>query len=86
MIPRSDFKAVTKGDNIIFFTGAGTGSPGFESDHFEIYNITTDTWSTAVLNQKIFISAIISVNNTIYVAGGTNDFGATFNQVWKLVF
>ena len=83
MIPRSDFKAVTKGDNIIFFTGVGTGNPGLESDHFEIYNITTNTWSTAVLNQKIFLSAIISVNNTIYVAGGG---GNEFGKVWKLEF
>jgi N-acetylneuraminic acid mutarotase/uncharacterized membrane protein len=88
MIPRYDFEAVTKGDNIIFFTGGGTGNPGLESDHFEIYNITTNTWSTAVLNQKIVFSAIISVNNTIYVAGGcTDNFGThTYSEVWKLEF
>ena len=86
MIPRSDFKAVTKGDNIIFFTGVGTGNPGLESDHFEIYNTTTNTWSIGVLNQKIILSAIISVNNTIYVAGGLENGVSSNQEVWKLEF
>src|SRR5205085_8007946 len=61
MLARSSPAAVIKDDNIVFFTGYGWEPNG---SHFEIYNITTDTWSTAVLDQKIFGAAIISVNNT----------------------
>ncbi|MEO5583211.1 MAG: PKD domain-containing protein [Saprospiraceae bacterium] len=79
MSPRYFLNAVTKGDNIIFFTGIDIG------DRFEIYNSITNTWSTVVLNQKIVYSAIISVNNTIYIAGGDVN-GIASNKVWKLEF
>ena len=84
MIPKTQFSTVMKDDNIIFFTGLGDGSP--DGSHFEIYNISSDTWSTGVLSQKIIGAAIISVNNTIYVAGGTDGSGIYYNQVWKLEF
>jgi hypothetical protein len=80
MIPKKSFNAVIKEDNIIFFTG----DEGV-SNHFEIYNIITDTWSTGILNQGVNGAAIISVNNTIYVAGGIVN-GILSNQVWKLEF
>jgi len=88
VIPRTDFYAVKKDDNIVFFTG-NTSNFSILGNQFEIFNTTTQTWSTGVLNHKIRYTAIISVNNTIYVAGGTEDgsnipFNA--NQVWKLEF
>jgi len=86
MIPRFMLDAVKKDDNIIFFTGNISNNP-FSGTHFEIYNTKTDTWSTAVLNQKINDATIISVNNTIYVAGGRDKpSGPYFKQVWKLEF
>ncbi len=87
VIPRTDFSAVIKGDNIIFFTGY-EDNLAFGGTRFEIYNITTNTWSTGKLNQRLIAATIISLNNTIYVAGGTDDpfTGITFNQVWKLEF
>lgn len=81
---RHGFTAVQKDDNIIFFTGQYTNS--LSGTRFEIYNTTTNTWSTGVLDQKILNSAIISVNNTIYVAGGSSSPGEINNEVWKLKF
>ncbi len=80
VIPRTDFYAVKKDDNIVFFTG-NTSNFSTLGNQFEIYNTTTHTWSTGVLNHKINYTTVISVNNTIYVAGGTGD-----GSVWKLEF
>jgi len=88
VIPRTDFYAVMKDDNIVFFTG-NTINFSALGNQFEIYNTTTNTWSTGVLNHKISYTTVISVNNTIYVAGGTEDGSNTpvcSNQVWKLEF
>lgn len=87
VIPRLGNSAVIKGDNIVFFTGYEINHP-LEGTRFEIYNTTTDTWSTGVLNQKIFDATVISVNNTIYVAGGRGTVLGRdpFKQVWKLEF
>jgi hypothetical protein len=52
---------------------------------FDIYDITTNTWSVGVLQVDIYASSVISVNNTIYVAGGYVN-GILSNQVWKLEF
>jgi hypothetical protein len=87
-IPRTDFYAVVKDDNIVFFTG-NTSDFSTLGNKFEIYNTTTHTWSTGVLNHKIRYTTVISVNNTIYVAGGTEDGSnspVNSNQVWKLEF
>jgi hypothetical protein len=78
--PNSHFDAVVKNNKIVFFTGWGSAK-----NKFDIYDITTDTWSIGVLNQDIAGAAIISVNNTIYVAGGSVN-GVLSNQVWKLEF
>jgi N-acetylneuraminic acid mutarotase len=78
--PRSNLTAVRKDDNIIFFTGNdGDGK------QFEIFNTTSRQWSNARLNQDIRGAGVISVNNTIYVAGGKVN-GVTSDQIWKLEF
>jgi len=77
--PNAKFKAVVKDDKIIFFIGEGYRTK------FDIYNITTDTWSIGVLPTSIYAAAIISVDNTVYVAGGYMN-GALSNHVWKLDF
>jgi hypothetical protein len=81
ILPRSGFSAVKKNEHIVFFTGYHSGDGG----QFEIYDTTSGKWSTGILNQKIQGAAIISVNNTIYVAGGLVN-GAYSSQVWKLEF
>jgi N-acetylneuraminic acid mutarotase len=65
----AEFKAVVKDNKIVFFTGKGTSS----TDHFDIYNTTTNVWSIGVMNLNFEDAAIFSVNNTIYVAGGLLD-------------
>ncbi len=86
IIPRSMFSAVVKDDNIVFFTG-NISNDVHSGTHFEIYNTSTNTWFTGVLPQRINDATIISVNNTLYVAGGRNGaWGPYFNQVWKLEF
>lgn len=88
MIPRGMFNAVAKDDNLIFFTG-DQGNPSLPNNKIEIYNTTSHTWSTGLLDQSITVSSIISVNNTIYVAGGTDNIyngSGPSNKVWKLIF
>jgi len=85
IIPRSSPRAAIKDDNIVFFTGYGPDQRN--GTHFEIYNITANAWSTGVLDQPIQGAAIISVNNTIYIAGGSsNNFPPFYDKVWKLEF
>ena len=85
LLGRRFFTAVKKDDNIIFFTGyTKNDDPGNGTD-FEIYNTTLKTWSTGRLSQKIFGAAVVSVNNKIYIAGGT-DGTNHFDTVWELIF
>lgn len=83
IIPRAGLSAVLKDDKIVFFTGSG--SDPRNGTHFEIYNITTDTWYTGVLDKSITGAAMISVDNVIYVAGGFVN-GVGSDQVWTLEF
>lgn len=73
--------AVLKNDKIIYYRPYAP-----DNNKFDIYNITTNTWSIGSLTQPIPEGAsIISVNNIIYVAGGYVN-GVPSNQVWKLEF
>lgn len=78
--PNFSFDAVIKDNKIVFFTGEGAAN-----SKFDIYDVTTKTWSIGVLPVNIYGASIISVNNTIYVAGGYVN-GVLSNQVWKLDF
>jgi hypothetical protein len=79
--PNAIFSAVLKDNKIVFFTGEGAAK-----NKFYIYDPVANTWSIGVLPQDIHGGAsIISVNNTIYVAGGHVN-GVLSNQVWKLEF
>ena len=60
------FGAYVKDNKIVYLPG------------FDIYDLSSNAWSIGQLNQSL-PDAIISVNNTIYVAGDSN-------QVWKLEF
>ena len=79
--PRTLFSAVQANDKLIFFTG--NNNPTAANDRMDIYNLTTGTWSIGVLPVSINSSTIISVNNSVYVAGGYVN-GSVSNQVWKL--
>jgi hypothetical protein len=72
--------AVVKDNKIIFYRDSGS-----DSNKFDIYDVASNTWSIGVLPQSISEASIISVNNTIYIAGA-NINGAVSNQVWKLEF
>lgn len=78
--PNAFFTAVAKDRFIVFFTGAGQ-----QKNKFDIYDTTTNTWSVGVLPYALEGASIISVNNTLYVAGGKLN-GALTAGVWKLEF
>lgn len=72
--------AVVKNNKIVFFRyNSGTET------WFDIYDIATNTWAIGELPMKVASGAIVSVNNTIYLAGGIVN-GAITDQVWKLEF
>jgi N-acetylneuraminic acid mutarotase len=72
--------AVVKDNKIILYSSSGR-----DADKFNIYDIASNTWSIGVLPVKIEEASIISVNNTIYMAGGYVN-GVLSNKVWKLEF
>lgn len=78
--PNAKFTAVQKNDNIVFFTGDGQ-----QKNKFDIYNINGKSWSIGMMDKNMESNAIISVNNSIYVAGGKVN-GILSNQVYKLEF
>ena len=79
---KARFDVVVRNNNLIFFTGTD------QSSQIDIYDITNNTWSIGVLPFSLTASAIICVNNTIYVAGGCSgsSWGPYSANVWKLEF
>jgi N-acetylneuraminic acid mutarotase len=74
-------KTVIMNNKIIFF--------GSDTYKFDIYDTITNTWSIGNLAQPIPVGAsVISVNNTIYIAGGeiNGNWNNLSKQVWKLEF
>jgi N-acetylneuraminic acid mutarotase len=80
-MPISGQNAILK-DNKIVFLRIGNNLVG---DKFDIYDITTNTWSVGLLPVNIGDASFISANNTIYITGGSLN-GVLSSQVWKLEF
>ena len=57
----------------------------FGDDKFDVYDVATDKWSIGVLPVGVLRASIISVNNTIYLAGGVVN-GILSDKVWKMEF
>ena len=75
-------QAVIKNNKIVFLRHF---EPDSSLNKFDIYDIATNTWSIGVLPVEIDFFSVISVDNTIYIAGGVVN-GVMSNQVWKLEF
>jgi len=72
-------RAVVKDDKIVFCIRT------WHSPAFDIYDLNTNAWSIGILPVVCHGNSIISVNNTIYLAGGFIN-GVLSSQVWKLEF
>lgn len=68
--------AVQKGNQIIFSAG---------TDTLDVYDLSTNQWSVGLLPVKLSGASLISVRQTVYVAGGTVNNHPSV-QVWKLEF
>jgi hypothetical protein len=86
IIPKINPNAVSTKDRVIFFPG-NLENGIYSGNEFDIYDPTSDQWSIGRISKEIYGATVISVNNTIYIAGGTNKAtGPYFTEVWKLEF
>ena len=76
--PREQLTAIRKDNKIIFFGKNNV-------TRFDIYDLTTNSWSIGVLPQSFYSASVISYNNIIYMVGSHTS-GVLSNQVWKLEF
>jgi hypothetical protein len=72
--------AVVKDNKVIFFTGWN------EDDRFDIYDLTTRTWQIGRLPFSLYGTSIVSLNNTIYIAGGYRINDQPSDKFWRLEF
>lgn len=74
--------AVQRDNDIVFFTGDWGG---LIQNKFDIYHLSSRTWSVGVLPFNVEGSSIVAINNKVYVWGGKIN-GSYSNQLWKLDF
>ncbi|MEJ7588795.1 MAG: hypothetical protein WKI04_14660 [Ferruginibacter sp.] len=72
---------VAKDNKLLFLRNDGTA----DANKFDIYDTALNTWLVGVLPVNIGGASIISVNNTIYMAGGKVN-GVLSDKVYKLEF
>jgi hypothetical protein len=72
---------VAKDNKLLFLRNDGKA----DANKFDIYDTAINTWSVGVLPVKIEGASFISVNNTIYLAGGKVN-GVLSDKVYKLEF
>ena len=70
---RMSFAATSVG-NVALFAGGYDWSRGV--DVVDLYNLSTDTWTTAQLSVGRYLLAATSVGNVALFAGGTSTGGA----------
>jgi Kelch motif len=78
---RSFPTAVVRNEQVAFFgwmDGLGV------SHRFDVYNTQTKEWVIALVGQAISGPAIISVNNIVYMAGGTTNQNQASNGVYRV--
>lgn len=86
IIPKIMSTAVMKANDIIFFPGNSYNGQ-YSGSEFDIYHSATGKWSTGHIDREIYNATIISVNNTIYIAGGTDkSWGPYLKEVWTLEY
>jgi hypothetical protein len=83
----SGVNAVRKENKIVYFKTQTVGDP----KKFDIYDPISNTWSVGILPVNLEVPYVISVNNTIYVAGGfLNGYNSSLtnlsDKVYKLEF
>jgi hypothetical protein len=80
-IPKSLVRNVKINDQILFYAGVAND----KENQFDLYDISDQQWKTVILPVDLVGSAIVAVNNNLYLAGGSLD-GVYTNKVWKLEF
>jgi hypothetical protein len=92
-LPRGDLEAAVAGDKVVF---TGGGDLDLITFHYyctynvvDVYDIHSDTWSTTTMNYDKALHASVGVNNKIYVAGGTQRLGSSYNilstlEIWDI--
>jgi len=65
-----EYMAVASAGNKILFAGGVTGYPYIQSTRVDIYDFTTQSWSTAELSQARSGMATAVLGNRIFFAGG----------------
>jgi len=73
-------KILTRNNNLLFINGIYSGLP---LSFIDIYDVSTDRWSTAQLNQSLYGSTIVSSGDKIFVFGGEGELA---NKIWTLEF
>lgn len=77
--PRSDMAVATDG-NIAIFAGGYNGQNS-TSDVVNIYNASTDSWSTAQLSESRMQAGATYCNGKFYIGGGTNNSGLSSSTI-----
>jgi len=86
ILPKIKPNAVSSKDKVVFFPGNFENGTYFGNE-FDIYDPTTNQWSIGAINKEIYDATVISVGNSIYIAGGRNTpNGPYFTEVWRLEF
>jgi len=86
ILPKIKPNAIAVKDKVVFFPGNFENGIYFGNE-FDIYDPATNQWSIGQISKEIYDATVISVNNTIYIAGGRNKpNGPYFTEVWRLEF
>jgi N-acetylneuraminic acid mutarotase len=80
---------VSNGNKLIFpVSTISQYTAGHKLTHFDVYDLSTNTWSISKLPQSgVDLSWVISVNNEVYVLGGSSTTnGFIYEKLYKLAF